>query len=90
MEVALSVNDFLDRAVAVYGRRVGIVACNALLEQDGQWRWIDLDATLGDTTFDATHIALSLSALSDGQTYEAMVPMATLIGKLAIRVDSAE
>jgi transglutaminase-like putative cysteine protease len=62
----------------------------ALLEQDGQWRWIDLDATLGETTFDATHIALSVSALSDGQTYEAMVPMATLIGQLSIRVDSAE
>jgi transglutaminase-like putative cysteine protease len=63
----------------------------ALLEQDGQWKWIDLDATLGDdTTFDATHIALAVSALSDDNAYEAMAPMATMIGRLSIRVESAE
>ncbi len=62
----------------------------ALLEVDGQPRWIDLDGTLNETTFDATHIALAVSALGDNQTYEALAPMATMIGRLSIKVDSAE
>lgn len=62
----------------------------ALLEVDGRMCWIDLDGTLNETTFDATHIALAVSALGDNQTYEALAPMATMIGRLSIKVDSAE
>lgn len=63
----------------------------ALIEENGKARWIDLDGTLGEnTTFDATHIALAVSALTDGQTYEALAPMATVIGQLSIKVEGAE
>jgi len=60
----------------------------ALLEIDGALRWVDLDATLpGTLDYDATHIALGLSALSDGETINSLVHLAPLIGRLQIEVE---
>lgn len=61
----------------------------ALLEVDGDMRWVDLDATLSKPS-DATHIALSHSALSDGEMINSMAALAPLIGKLEIRIESYE
>ena len=38
----------------------------ALLEIDGQERWVDLDPTLPSRAFDATHIAVATSSLAAG------------------------
>ena len=63
----------------------------ALLDVDGKPTWVDLDATLGpSTSFDATHIALATSALADGQTQDALLSIATIIGRFQIKVESAE
>jgi transglutaminase-like putative cysteine protease len=61
----------------------------ALIEVDGQPRWIDLDATLpNDTPFDATHITLSVSALPEGELSSSMASMAATLGRLTIKVES--
>ncbi len=63
----------------------------ALLEKDGQRRWVDLDPTLGpSTTFDATHIALVISTLEDGEGANALVRLAPLLGALEIEIESVE
>lgn len=63
----------------------------ALLEIDGQRRWVDLDATLPDATpFDATHIALAVSALADADTQATLLSIAPLLGNLDITVESCE
>ena len=51
-------------------------------------RWVDLDATLDEKAFDATHIALSTSAMADGSVVNDMVKMVPLIGRLQIHVIS--
>lgn len=61
----------------------------ALLEIDGQDYWVDLDATL-PRAFDATHIALSVSALRDGEMATSLSSMLPLIGQLEIKVESYE
>jgi len=49
-------------------------------------RWVDLDATLPQNNpFDATHITLATSALSEGVSND-MVAMVGMIGKLTIKV----
>lgn len=54
-------------------------------------RWVDLDAILdGQRDFDATHIALSTSAMSDGQTFNDMVTFMPVFGRLQIRVVESE
>jgi transglutaminase superfamily protein len=59
----------------------------ALVRMDGVWTWIDLDATLNaETPFDATHICLGTSSLSDGETVNSMASLATLLGQLSIEV----
>src|SRR5690606_3748667 len=62
----------------------------ALLEIDGEQRWVDLDATLAGRAFDAAHIAVSTSDLS-GETgpLDAMLIIAQLIGNLEIKVEDA-
>lgn len=50
-------------------------------------RWIDLDATIGGTPFDAAHIALSSTAMREGEFVNAMVEIAPLIGALRIEVE---
>lgn len=63
----------------------------ALLEIDGERRWVDLDPTLSERTpFDATHIALAVSALGDGQSHDALLAIAALIGRLQISVESVK
>lgn len=63
----------------------------ALLDVEGKPTWVDLDATLPDATpYDATHIALAVSALADGQTQDALVSLATVIGRLKIQVESVK
>lgn len=63
----------------------------ALLDIDGAKRWVDLDATLpADTPFDATHIALATASLGEGEAMQSLVGIAPLMGRLNIRVESAE
>lgn len=63
----------------------------ALLTRNGKPTWVDLDATLGpETPFDATHIALAVSALADGQTQDALLAIASILGRLQIKVESIE
>jgi transglutaminase-like putative cysteine protease len=61
----------------------------ALIALDGKPVWMDYDATLPDAVpFDATHIALSTSALSEGDTLNAMSAIAGVLGNLRIEVTS--
>ncbi len=63
----------------------------ALIEVDGERRWIDLDATLGPSdAFDATHIALVISTLSDDEGSNALVRLAPLLGRLQVEIESIE
>lgn len=60
----------------------------ALLDVDGTKRWIDVDAALSPSQpFDATHIALAPTSLSDDDTTNSLVRLAPLIGTLKIRVE---
>jgi hypothetical protein len=62
-----------------------------LLEINGKPTWVDLDGTLPNgKTFDATHIALAVSALADGDTQESFMTMATMLGRLQIKVEKTE
>ncbi len=63
----------------------------ALLEVDGHKRWVDLDATLpGTLDYDATHIALGVSALRDGETVNGLLKIAPLLGRLQVTVESLD
>ncbi len=63
----------------------------ALLMIDGKWRWVDLDATLpNETPFDATHITLSTTDLADGDSISGLAAIAPLMGRLQIKIESAE
>ena len=63
----------------------------AWIDQDGDGprpgRWLDYDATLpGDTRFDATHIALSVSDMNGGLISNEMAALLPLLGNLEIEV----
>ncbi len=63
----------------------------ALLDRDGKPTWVDLDGTLDvDSAFDAAHIALAVSALSDGKSQDTLITLATIIGRLRIKVDPVQ
>jgi hypothetical protein len=63
----------------------------ALLEVNGKPAWVDLDGTLPpETPYDATHIALATAAMTDGQSQDVLTTLATTIGRLKIKVESAE
>lgn len=63
----------------------------AYLEINGKPRWVDLDATLPDTLpLTATHIALAVTGLPDENRINALVELAPLMGRLAIKVESVE
>ncbi len=63
----------------------------ALLTIEGEPRWVDLDATLpGSLDYDATHIALGMSALRDGETINGLLQIAPLMGRLQIAVESLD
>jgi hypothetical protein len=54
---------------------------------DGSHHWTNLDATLpSDSAYDATHITLATSSLSDDQMQNFLVATAPLIGRLQIEV----
>jgi transglutaminase-like putative cysteine protease len=61
----------------------------ALLQVDGRWVWRDLDATL-ERPFDATHIALGVSALPDGNATASLSGLIPLLGRLEIKVEEAK
>jgi hypothetical protein len=51
-------------------------------------RWTDLDATLpADTPFDATHVAISVSALKPGDPEGSLAATVPLMGRLRIAVE---
>lgn len=58
----------------------------ALIEIDGQHRWVDLDATLPGVTYDATHLCLGVSELAEGEMASSMSSVATNMGRLKIKV----
>jgi hypothetical protein len=61
----------------------------AALERDGKTTWVDLDGTL-PTPFDATHIALAVSALPEGETATALSSIVPLMGRLRIAVEETK
>lgn len=63
----------------------------ALVEVDGSAKWIDLDATLPDgLPMTATHIALGVHDLSGDSRVNALVDLASLMGRLSVIVERAE
>lgn len=56
--------------------------------EDGKGYWLDLDAAMpGDVNgFDATHIALSTSAMKDGESFNDMVTLLPLMKGMQIKV----
>lgn len=63
----------------------------ALLETDKGPRWVDLDATFPDAIpFDATHITLSTTDLMGDDAASSLMPIATVMGRLSIKVDAIE
>jgi hypothetical protein len=63
----------------------------ALLDIDGEKRWVDLDATLPAAhPTDATHIAVVTSELADGELGVSMMPVAQMMGRVDIVVESIE
>jgi hypothetical protein len=63
----------------------------ALLTVDGKARWVDLDGTLPNSMpFDATHITLATTDLADGESISGLAAIAPLMGRLQIKVQSAE
>jgi len=60
----------------------------ALLEIDGAYRWVDLDATFpASVHYDATHIAIAVSEMKDGDGMNSMAALASVLGRLKINVD---
>ncbi|MEX2671612.1 MAG: transglutaminase-like domain-containing protein [Phycisphaeraceae bacterium] len=49
-------------------------------------RWVDLDATLGETDYDAAHIALGVSSMAGDEMTNDMVALVPLLGRLEISV----
>lgn len=63
----------------------------ALLDIDGEKRWVDLDATLPAAhPTDATHIAVVTSELADGELGVSMMPVAQMMGRVDIIIESIE
>lgn len=63
----------------------------ALLEDGGKTRWVDLDAALSErVATDATHIVLAPSSLNEDTTTNALVKLVPLIGTLRIDVEEVK
>ncbi len=63
----------------------------ALLDVNGKPTWVDMDGTLSEgRTFDATHIALAVASLADGDTQDTFMTLATMLGRLSIKVEKTE
>ena len=82
------VDRFLNRA-GVFGYHMWTQAWMQDAGKD-QGRWVDLDATLEDRPFDAAHIALTTSAMSDPAMMNDLVTMIPVIGRLEIKVVDAK
>ena len=79
------VDQFLDQS-KMFGYHMWT---QAWLEDDGKpgkGRWIDLDAVLPDKPFDAAHIALTTSAMSNDSLTNDLVAMMPIVGRLKIKV----
>jgi hypothetical protein len=50
-------------------------------------RWVDLDAALPGERFDATHIALGVTTLSEGDSMQSLISVAGFLGEIAIDVE---
>jgi hypothetical protein len=58
-------------------------------DDDGQGRWVDIDATLPSGLslgFDATHVALTTSAMSAENGFNDLAMVASLMGGMRIEV----
>jgi len=63
----------------------------ALLPTEGGNHWVDLDGAISaDSPFDATHIALTTSSLSDEDMTNSLVQMVPLLGTLKLKVETVE
>lgn len=63
----------------------------ALLEIDGVKRWVDLDAVLPvGTPYDATHITIDTSELDDSDPSGGLLGVASVMGRLKIKVESLD
>ena len=62
----------------------------ALIGTGAEAHWVDLDATLSGQAFDATHLALVVTTLKDGEFESSMAPISKMLGKLRVEVVSAE
>jgi len=63
----------------------------ALVPVNGKPTWVDMDGTLPNgRTFDATHIALAVASLADGDTQDSFMTLATMLGRLKIKVEEAK
>jgi transglutaminase-like putative cysteine protease len=63
----------------------------ALLEVDGVKRWVDLDATLPNAKpYDATHITIATSDLSDESGTLSLLNVASVMGRLQISVQEVD
>lgn len=64
----------------------------ALLKDDkGVSRWVDFDATLNaGRPSDATHIAMGVSSLKDGEVAMGMASVAGFMGRIQVKVESVE
>lgn len=81
------VNDF-EGATDIFGYHMWT---QAWVELDGHPQWLDYDATLGPAgRFDATHIALSVSAMKDNETNNALISLVPLLGRLQIEIETAK
>jgi hypothetical protein len=62
----------------------------ALIRTDAGPRWVDLDATLDPPGYDATHLALVTSAMSDDLAARELLGIAAAMGRLSISVVEVE
>lgn len=66
----------------------------ALLEVDGVKTWVDLDAALGspmpnEKPYDATHVAINVSALPEGDLMASMGGLMQVMGRVQIKVEES-
>ncbi|MCK6477443.1 MAG: hypothetical protein L6Q35_11480, partial [Phycisphaerales bacterium] len=62
----------------------------ALIQTDAGLRWVDLDATLDPPGYDATHLALVTSAMSDDLAARELLGIAAAMGRLSLSVVEVE
>jgi hypothetical protein len=79
------VDSFLDHE-RIFGYHMW---AQALLDVDGEPTWVDLDGTFPrQVSTDATHIALGVSSMSDADSFDGMVALVPLMGRLQIEIEN--